>query len=634
MVGYGQTHVANLDSVLSTMKGLSDSAKVDSMIQVSRFIVRNHSNGEGLAYALWAHQMGVKKGFTDLIPKARFYIANNYENKGVIDSTIKHYNLALLESKSTKHQNWYGYIFNNIIVALQKRGRYDEALAVAFEGLEMARTLQDTYYIARFYSDIGYIHDRLNNFSESIKWQKKGIGLFDLIGEDVKKHFAISRIGIAYDELGDYDSAHYYNQIALQFFTAENSIKDIGMIKSNIGNTYLKENNWNMALDYLKDAYEINYITGDNLALSITAINLGRANKEIGNISRAKSLFSEGIRLSKALDDLKFQSEGYYSYYDLFESQQQYDSALFYFKWYKVLEDSLYTLKKSEQIAELITKYETKEKEQQIELQELTLKKQEAQIVSNRWLNFLLIALCVLVIVVSIGLYLRYIGKKDAEIQRMLIEEQEKGLNAVITAQEEERKRISKDLHDGIGQQLSGLKMAFQKMQRNWSFNNPEEREELNRLTEILSESADEVRSISHQMMPKSLTELGIVSALEDLLSKSLGMVGIEYEFEHHKVTDRVEEQIEVTIYRIVQELINNIIKHSNAQMVHIQLFKNAGKIILIVEDNGNGFAENSTEKGHGLLNIKSRLNTIHGEVNYAPSPASGTIATIRIPIN
>jgi signal transduction histidine kinase len=88
-----------------------------------------------------------------------------------------------------------------------------------------------------------------------------------------------------------------------------------------------------------------------------------------------------------------------------------------------------------------------------------------------------------------------------------------------------------------------------------------------------------------------------------------------------------------VTIYRIVQELINNIIKHSNAKMVQIQLFKNAGKIILLVEDNGTGFSNGSNTSGHGLLNIKSRLNTIHGEVDYSPSPGSGTVATIRIPL-
>jgi signal transduction histidine kinase len=627
------SHTANLDSVLFSLKDLPDSIQVDSMVKISRQIVRENGSGEGLPYAIWALDKAKENHYLDLVPKARFYLANNYEHKNLLDSTVKHYKLALQEIKNTKHENWYGYIYNNLILALQKRGKYDEALAFAIEGLELAKVYQDTYNIAKSYSDIGYIHDRLNNFRESIKWQKKSIVLFDIVGESFKKYFAFTRVGIAYDDLGIYDSAHYYNQLALSYFVASNSIEEIGMVKSNIGNTYLKQKDWKNALDYLNEAYIFNKKVGDDLALSITAINLGKAHEKVGEIDLAKGYYAEGIRLSIALDDLKFQIEGNYSFYELFESQNQYDSALVYFKRYKMLEDSLYTLKKSEQIAEIVTQYETKEKEQQIALQQLTLKRQEAEIQSNRWLNFLLIVMILLVLVISIGTYFRYKGKKNAELQKLLIQEQERGLEAVIFAQEEERKRISKDLHDGIGQQLSGLKMAFQRMEKELSLESPSHKEELQRLTEILSESADEVRSLSHQMMPRALTELGIIAALEDLFSKSLGLTGIQYEFEHFEITGRLAERVEVAIYRIVQELINNIIKHSNAKMVQIQLFKNAGKIILIVEDNGTGFSKDSATSGHGLLNIKSRLNTIHGEVDYSPSPASGTVATIRIPL-
>ena len=148
-----------------------------------------------------------------------------------------------------------------------------------------------------------------------------------------------------------------------------------------------------------------------------------------------------------------------------------------------------------------------------------------------------------------------------------------------------------------------------------------------------MQDSADEVRVISHQMMPKALTELGIIEALGDMLDKSLGKIDIDFEFEHFGIKDRLAEKIEVSLYRICQELVNNIIKHSEAKQVHVQLFKNKGKAILIVEDNGKGIQENEVSDGHGLLNIKSRLNSLNGEVNYEPSPNSGTTATVRIPL-
>ena len=133
-------------------------------------------------------------------------------------------------------------------------------------------------------------------------------------------------------------------------------------------------------------------------------------------------------------------------------------------------------------------------------------------------------------------------------------------------------------------------------------------------------------------MMPRALTELGLIEAISDMLEKSLGMSTIKYEFEHFGIDERLSEKVEVSLYRVTQELINNIIKHSNAKKVNVQLLKNAGKVILIVEDDGKGISISKTD-GHGLLNMKSRINTLHGELNLEPSPNSGTLATIRIPI-
>jgi signal transduction histidine kinase len=201
----------------------------------------------------------------------------------------------------------------------------------------------------------------------------------------------------------------------------------------------------------------------------------------------------------------------------------------------------------------------------------------------------------------------------------------------VVSATEDERKRISKDLHDGIGQQLSALKLALQNFQN--QLENNELKKQLGIISQRFSRSADEVRSISHQMMPRSLMEMGLLSAVEDLLRSSFQFSKIDYEFEHYGIDGRFQERIEISLYRILQELVNNIIKHSEATTVHVQLLKTGGKLILIVEDNGRGLS-NQEISGHGLLNIKNRLDIIKGKVNYEPSPNSGTLATVTIPLS
>lgn len=238
--------------------------------------------------------------------------------------------------------------------------------------------------------------------------------------------------------------------------------------------------------------------------------------------------------------------------------------------------------------------------------------------------------LIILAIVLIIGVY-SFIGflksKRQNKLNQIRIEEQQKGLSAIIHAQEEERKRIAKDLHDGIVQQLGGLKLGlqrvFSKMQT----------DETQKIVEILDDSTNELRALSHQMMPRALGELGLIPALTDMLENSLGNSDISYKFEHFGIEGRLKETVEIAIYRIAQELVNNVIKHSSANKVNIQLMKNSKNVVFIVEDNGRGMNSSESSRGIGLMNIASRLDSLKGIVNFEPSPESGTLATIRIPL-
>ena len=220
--------------------------------------------------------------------------------------------------------------------------------------------------------------------------------------------------------------------------------------------------------------------------------------------------------------------------------------------------------------------------------------------------------------------------KQNQKLQSAILAEKERGFESVIQATEEERKRISKDLHDGIGQQLSALKMALSNMASNTS--DEDQQEDLEIIIDQFSKSAEEVRQVSHQMMPRTLMDYGLVNAIEDLLQNSFKFSDIKYDFEHRLIVERFDERIEISLYRVLQELINNIIKHSQASEISVQLIQNKGKLLLFVEDNGKGM-NNDASDGHGLLNIKSRLDMVKGTVNYEPSPSSGTSATISIPV-
>ena len=124
----------------------------------------------------------------------------------------------------------------------------------------------------------------------------------------------------------------------------------------------------------------------------------------------------------------------------------------------------------------------------------------------------------------------------------------------------------------------------------------------------------------------------GLVQAIEDLLKTSFQFSDIKYEFEHHQIDQRFDEKIEISLYRITQELVNNIIKHSRAKNISVQLLNVKENLLLFVEDDGVGMTENVKGEGHGLLNIRSRLDMINGSINYEPSADSGTSVSIKIP--
>ena len=212
--------------------------------------------------------------------------------------------------------------------------------------------------------------------------------------------------------------------------------------------------------------------------------------------------------------------------------------------------------------------------------------------------------------------------RKQNEIQ---IQHKQEQIAAVITAQEEERSRIAKDLHDGIGQQLSSIKMAVQNLIADDSIDG---KNVLNSIQAVSSET----RNISHQMMPKSLSAVGLSAAIEGMLRDSL-TDNINYAFDSFGTEKNVQIPVKIALYRIAQELIQNIIKHSQAKQVDFQLVFKDQSVILRCEDAGIGFNDQKEKTGIGLINLHSRVESIQGEIDIETKPNSGTCVTIKTPL-
>ncbi|MDP4266893.1 MAG: histidine kinase [Bacteroidota bacterium] len=212
---------------------------------------------------------------------------------------------------------------------------------------------------------------------------------------------------------------------------------------------------------------------------------------------------------------------------------------------------------------------------------------------------------------------------------RKLKEEKQNRLSAVFDGEEKERQRLSRDLHDGLGQYLIAIKMKLQSID---DVDFSKQTEEINKL---FNNTIEEARRISNNLMPLALDELGLIAAIKSLISQVAASSGIKFDFDSYRVSDNIDIKIAKYLYRIIQEAINNIVKHSEATEANLQIMENNGYIIIIIEDNGKGFAlENVKSKGNGIYNMTQRVNILGGKIDIESNIKKGTLISVRIPLN
>jgi len=219
-----------------------------------------------------------------------------------------------------------------------------------------------------------------------------------------------------------------------------------------------------------------------------------------------------------------------------------------------------------------------------------------------------------------------------AQASEKLEEERNKRFNAVIDGQEKERKRISRELHDGLGQMLLAIKVKLE------DINLAKKIKALNIIDDVKNISLKtivEIRRISDNLMPGILYEFGIVTSLKKLCENFTKTDSIKIDFVSYGVDENMDNKIITYIYRIAQEAISNIIKHADASEVNVQLLGNKNQLNLVIHDNGKGFLiDNKTKfKGNGINNIRERVSILNGEIDIKSIIDQGTEIKIKIPL-
>jgi len=347
---------------------------------------------------------------------------------------------------------------------------------------------------------------------------------------------------------------------------------------------------------------------------------LGYAYRDAKEYEKSVASLEVALRLIRELRNKRLETEIIGKLGDIQHLQQHFRAAAEYYHQYIRLNDSLNENEAKKKINEIENQYQNKRKADSIlvllkdnQLQQLMLRKKEHQ-------NIFIITSALLLLLIGFLLYRHLLNKHRLAAARSLMK-----------GQEQERSRLAKDLHDGVGGLLSGMKLSLSTMKGN-VYLSEENARAVNNIIGQLDNSINELRRVSHNMMPEALIKYGLKEAIENYCESIDRSGELNVRLQTYGLERRMEQDTEIILYRIVQELLNNIIKHAEAKDVLIQLVRETGKFSLTVEDNGKGFDINRAREkgGAGLRNIQARAEYVNGIVDIRTSPGEGTSVTIE----
>lgn len=609
-------------------------ARVNELIDLGRSLrARSPQKSDSLLLLAVKESRGLKD--KAIHSNALSTLGNSLNERGSVDSAAVLFSTAGAISEKADDPRGLAIALTGMGNNRIYRGDMPGAMDYFLRAIRVAEKTGDSSYVAASLSNIGWTYYNNGQLPDAETFTLRALGIYNALKDSTGMAQSFNNLGIFMAEKGEFDSSLVLMQLSLDLRIRLSILKDIPWNHSNLGGLLIMMGRPAEGLVHLAKAAEAFERIGQMRGAVSALNNLAAANNEMGRHDECIRISLQAEAKARPLYMRDLVRDAYENITSAYFNKKEYRLAFEMQERYMALKDSLVNEKSSQRMTELQALYETEKKQHEIDrlstetqLKELRISRQRTQI------GILGIGLLATLLLSGIG-YVWYRQRQRSRLSAILIEQQELRLRAIIEAQEEERKRIAKDLHDGTVQTLTGLKMRFERLRIQLS---PQGQMALDfdRSLSILTEAGSEVRAISHQMMPRSLQEMGLVPAFADMLERSLECTDIAFQFEHHRVDgERFKEAVEVSLYRIAQELINNIIKHSGAKAVSVQLMQVKDHLILIVEDDGKGFRVEDAEvrNGIGLMNITSRIKALNGELHYEPSPMQGTVATIRVPV-
>jgi signal transduction histidine kinase len=552
---------------------------------IGRLLYQTKNYSKAIEYFLLSIQSNTKAQDWRNLGIAHINLANVYAEQLNYPKALEELNKGLVRFKQVDFKRGIQLCANNMGAISLRQGNFDTSIHYFKEGLKIARENQSQSGVALIEQNIGFAYTNLKNYPEALKWFNQAESTAAKYGADQFTYGEIYNHRATLDSMmGNYVSALTYRTRVMNMNEKSLSDKVIRQVNE-LQTKYETE----------RKEYRISLL---NKSDSIKSLAI--ANQQLA-INQNKYLIAQ-------------------------QELELADAEL------KIISDSLLLSEQKEKL--LRNQLENNIKEEQINNLNKLNRIRELEVAQKNNLIALVGISTIALLALGYLLYRRNRLKQEQLHHRKILQQQQQAAIDIIAAEEEERKRIASDLHDGVGQLISAAWLNLKAVSNQMSNASAEEAQLIGKTLALVDESCKEVRQVSHNMMPNALLMKGLVNAVKEFIGQ-IDQRSIRINLQTEGLNNSIPAHIESVLYRVIQETVNNALKHAEASELDISIHQEADAIDVIIEDNGKGFNKNqlNEDAGIGLQNIRSRIDYLRGTVEWNTAPGKGTVVAIYIPL-
>lgn len=518
-----------------------------------------------------------------------------------------------------------GKSYQKLALSQHFSSKDEQSLTSTLKAIKIFEKLSEFEQVGGLYLEVGW-RLKYRDLSKAIMYMNKGLAV-------LKKHFpnSLKFIG-GYNNYGvlklyknQLDSAKFYHNKSLILAKATNDSISIPFAYTHMAQVYLKQQKFDIARKYLDSSFNIRQKRNDIYGITDTYLYYGDLFFEQRKFNKAINNFNLGYELSKKNNYFPLKKYSLQLLHKSYDSVKDYKNSLRFLQRYQQLQDSVLNAKTNAKIAELEIEYQTEKKEKEISNQQLVIK--------NRNLYAIIITFSLLIfIIVSIALFKKQQYKRK-QLQRELHLKEALAKIQTQNRLQEQRLRISRDLHDNIGSQLSFIISSIDNLKYVTKEANNTLKEKLSSISSFTSETIFQLRNTIWAMNKSEITMEDLQTRILSFIEKAkLATETISFDFTTTSSSPVSFSTLNgITVFRIIQEAINNAMKYSNASKITIHISEEGDQMNFKITDNGVGFDKNEILLGNGLLNMEKRIQEINGDISIDSKLNQGTIVNFSI---